>query len=359
MNSITVKLAQSAGLVYGVDTEAKFDEATYLEPINDDHLADLGYRRVPRTYVVENATVLGTSNIILNAEGFASVENIVFNPTAPDKIYDSQDKAMNWGGDTLSFQPRSTISLDKAIFIGGHRNFGHWVLNHLARLCFIGEHAEGTVYLVPNFLNDNQKELLRISGVNPEDIVFIEPGMAVQVAHLTIPQMPWHQTLNGTVWFSRGALHGLRRKMGVKDHPDQPADQKVFLTRKNTFWRRLINEDEVFEKFENLGFRRLDIGDLSIEEQIALGQRTRFLMAPMGANSIFLLNMPAGSSAIEFSPPTDSMNVLWRFADILDIHFEQVVGTPKHKSTTGTQIDQDYTVDMADVEDAFARLPIL
>ena len=133
------------------------------------------------------------------------------------------------------------------------------------------------------------------------------------------------------------------------------APRKIFLSRKNTRWRRLINEEELYERLKPFGFEILDIGTLNIKEQFELGHQTSFLVTPLSANSNFFLNLPSGANIIELAPPMDSMNVTGSFARASGLNFKQIVGTSNN--TPGiSKIDQDYSVDSSLVVDAVRSL---
>jgi capsular polysaccharide biosynthesis protein len=127
------------------------------------------------------------------------------------------------------------------------------------------------------------------------------------------------------------------------------------LSRKNTRWRRLVNEHEIYKSLEKFGFEMIDIGTLSIKQQFELGQQTSCLITPLGANSNFFLNLPSGANVIELAPPMEFMNVTGPFATASGLKYKQIVGTANN--TPGiSKIDQDYFVDCSLVVHEFCSL---
>jgi capsular polysaccharide biosynthesis protein len=61
------------------------------------------------------------------------------------------------------------------------------------------------------------------------------------------------------------------------------ADDRIFLTRRPPHGRRLANDAEVEAYLGGLGFRTVDSAALSIEEQMAIFTRVRYLVAVHGA----------------------------------------------------------------------------
>jgi hypothetical protein len=354
MQSLTVKLTKNPTHAYRVDDVVDFDPALFLEPLNSAIASSFKYSRPPQNYIVENARVLGMTNIILNTDGVAALENITFNPSLTDKVMDKGESAISVNEGVITFASHAVTRLRKAVFLGGHWNFGHWLFNHVARLLYTNKKDKGIKYLVPNSLTENQIQFLYRVGLSDENIFFIEQGVTLQVDNLLVPQMPWHQTSDGIVWWVPGSFNLFRKKLGTDKSCIDSANTKVFLTRQNTRWRRVLNEDQIFSHFQKLGFQRVDVGKLTMQEQINLGQRTKVLITPLGANSNFFLNLPSGASVLELAPPMDSMNVTGHFAMASGMKYEQVRGVPLADENV-TSIDQDYSIDIGDLEAAFNR----
>lgn len=353
MDLVNVKLAHSPSEVYPVQ-QNDFDESLWLQPLNSRSSRALGYFRKPQNYLIENARVMGMSNIILNSENFACFENLVFNPRNADKIHDEAEKSIIFQQNQIQFNGKSSVNLEEAVFLGGHWNFGHWLFNHLARLCFTEAPFNDKIFLVPKTLSKNYVDLLYAAGLKKENLFFIQAGMVVYVDKLSIPQIPWHSTTDGFIWWSPGSFDHLRKILSVHDSKLEKADKLVFLSRKDTRWRRLLNEEEVFQKLKPFGFVRINIGELSMEEQIRLGRSTRYLFTPIGANSNFFLNMPTGSHVLEVAPPMDSMNVTGSFARACGINYRQIIGVPTINPKLA-KIDYDYTIDLREMDKALSE----
>ena len=156
-------------------------------------------------------------------------------------------------------------------------------------------------------------------------------------------------------WWCPGVFGELRKDFVWTQHASN-ASRKIFLSRKNTRWRRVINEDEVSERLKNFGFEIVDVGTLSIKQQFHL-QQTSCLITPLGANSNFFLNLPSGANVIELAPPMDMMNVTGPFAMASGLNFRQIVG--EANNTPGIlKIDQDYAVDCSLVIDTYRSLTL-
>jgi len=356
MAKISIKFVKNPIDVYDVAPLVGRNEQLLMQSMDNQPLCDLAVRRLPQNYIVNDARVLGMSNIILNRNGYASLENICFNPNMSDKVIDNKEDSFSAEDKKIAFSSKSETSLENAIFIGGHWNFGHWLFNHVARFCFIQEELmAGATFLVPSSLNANQSEILKYFGVTKSNVFRIKPGTVVNAGRLLVPQMPWHSLSELGTWWTPGVFGELRKKLCLASSCSSKALRKIFLSRKNTRWRRLINEDELYERLRPFGFEIIDIGTLSIKQQFELGRQTSCLVTPLGANSNFFLNLPSGANVIELAPPMDSMNVTGPFAMASGLNFKQIIGVANN--TPGvSKIDQDYAVDCSLVIDAFRLL---
>ena len=344
MTALRVKIVQDPTSAYEIDQSSKFEISMQMEPLNNPYLANLGYLRRPTNYLVKDARVLGMSNVIANSHGQAALENIVFNPSKLNKVIDPGEKNFRFFQDTLEFQSMLEIHVGKAIFIGGHHNYGHWLFNHIARLCFMGQLKGEVKYLVPKSIRQSQKDMLFACGIKREDIVFLEYGKTIRVEELVIPQMPWHATSNGLTWWTPSCFSLLRSILGLNAGILSKAKNRVFLTRKNAERRHIINEDEIFSGIKKFGFQRVDIGALSFSEQLELGKKTNILVTPIGANSNFFLNLPLNATVVELAPKMESMNVTGPFSDATGLNYTQIVGQ-KNNISKSSGLNEDFFVD--------------
>ena len=315
-----------------------------LQPLDSPAYINTGFRRLARHYQVKFGRILGMSNIILNARGFASIENIVFNPKIKDKIFDNNEHAMHVVEGRLHFKKCGEKFIKNGVFIGSHPNFGHWLFNHAARLNYVKQEDEKMSYIIQGSASQSQIDLIQALGIESSQIHRTEPGVETVVENLTIPQMPWHRLSKNGVWWSPASVKFLHSKLAANLKLEKNLNHRLFITRQNTRWRRIVNEDALYEIASKFGYERLDPGKISVEQQQELGQKTQFAISPLGANSNFFIFMPSGSFLFELAPPMNCMNVTGKFCDAAGINYQQMFGDPEGQKTLN-QIDADYRVD--------------
>ena len=245
MAKISINFVKNPPDVYDVAPAIKDNQKLLLQSMDNPALFGLAVRRLPQNYVVSDARVLGMSNIILNRDGYASLENICFNPNNTDKVIDNKEDSFTAEGKKIIFSSKSETSLDNAIFIGGHWNFGHWLFNHVARFCFIEEEmTHGATLLVPASLNANQLEILKYFRVAKSSIHLIKPGAIVNVGRLFVPQMPWH-TISEFGTCGPWCFRTIAKKALFRLIKFNGSAEKIFLSREKIRLRRLVNEEEL------------------------------------------------------------------------------------------------------------------
>ena len=126
---------------------------------------------------VDNARILGDSNVILNKDSNACVESIVFNPNVENKVFGSNylDYFKFENGENKFLSSKNNY-FNEAIFIGSNLNFGHWLHNNLAKLIFFDD---GEIEL-PIVINENTPkkyvECLKLIGIKEKNIIYLKAG---------------------------------------------------------------------------------------------------------------------------------------------------------------------------------------
>ena len=164
------------------------------------------------------------SNVVINADRFSSLNNIVFNPKIKDKIFDSTENRMEIESGRLKFNQGGENYIKNAIFLGSHPNYGHWLFNHLGRLKYIKKITKDTQVIVQGTASQNQIDLLTYFGIEPANIHRTKTGITLNVGHLIIPQIPWHRLDGSGVWWSPSAISYLRNKLDPTGMLTDPAN---------------------------------------------------------------------------------------------------------------------------------------
>ena len=121
MAEISINFVKNPLDVYDLVPEIGSNQKLFLQSMDNHLFCDLAFRRLPQNYAVNDARVLGMSNIILNRDGYACLENISFNPNISDKVIDIKEDSFTAEGKKIIFSSKSETSV-------GNCDFYRWAL---------------------------------------------------------------------------------------------------------------------------------------------------------------------------------------------------------------------------------------
>lgn len=177
-----------------------------------------------------------------------------------------------------------------------YENYFHWIIEILARLSFIEKEGIMYDYLYVPQKSKFMRETLKMWGVSEEKIIApTSEDFAIQADEIILPSLVsnsnhgWTQFVN----YIRPDLVGyVKNKLFTEVQKQKIVNfsKRVFISRKDAPFRKVLNEDEVFAQFERYGFVRYELSKLSVVEQIMLFNQAEIIVSPQGtglANSIF------------------------------------------------------------------------
>jgi capsular polysaccharide biosynthesis protein len=188
------------------------------------------------------------------------------------------------------------------LLVGSDDNYSHWVLRSLLKLWLVdGEPALRELpWVVASQLTAFQREYLDLLAVPESRLLRVPQGEVLHFRRLYVPT----QMLG-----NRGFLDGvrwLRGKLSAFLCPPSEASERIYVSRADQPRRRLVNEDEVFEALAPLGFRRVALTGMAVQDQAALFSRAHCVAGPHGAGLTNLVYSQAGARVVEIG----STNIL-------------------------------------------------
>ena len=340
MKRIKVDLINDPNIAYQRVDVDNYNEEMNLRPLNSNPFQNF---RIPSNYLVNGAKILGMSNLILNKKNICAINNIVFNVRNNNKIFHENEKSITYDNKNIFFDVINEENISKGVFLGSNWNYGHWLFNHLARLYYCQSSYKDCHIIVNNSIDAEKFEVLKYFNIPKENIKILNSGTLLNVEKLIIPQMPWH-SLNGLLWWAPNSFKFIREGLGCNKILNSECKLNVFITRSTARWRKVTNEIQLFNIAKKYNFELIDIGTLTVDEQINLGRQTRNLISPFGANSNFFINIPNGAKFLELAPPLDRMNVSGPFSVASQIEYLQLIGRPDKKENQ-RDLDSDYIID--------------
>jgi capsular polysaccharide biosynthesis protein len=147
--------------------------------------------------------------------------------------------------------------------------------------------------LVNRDLRRHQLEYLQLLGIPLNRFILVPGKGMVRCRRLIVP----------TLMLGRPRMHvgidWLRRRMSALLAPEEQARDLIFLSRRDSRVRVLLNEDELIRAVEPLGFRVIVAGEMSVREQIEAFSQARVVVGAHGAGLTNLVFAPSCAFVLE------------------------------------------------------------
>jgi hypothetical protein len=175
-------------------------------------------------------------------------------------------------------------------------NYWHWLTEILCRLALLELQGIEYDYLYVECNLPFKKETLQLWGLNPNKIMVAQNNLCIKPDQLIVPSMVSNVNFPAALFSCYAQPHLLeyvKTKLltaALKQGPSKKLHERIFISRKDAAQRRILNEDEVFELFQEKGFTRYELEKLSVVDQILLFHHAEIIVSPQGtglANTIF------------------------------------------------------------------------
>ncbi len=259
---------------------------------------------IPYAATLRDATIFSHSSLILMPDG------AVLNDTIADEQWGQfldlpHDKTViGRRGQRLLLDVGQypVAQIEAAVMLSGwvSEHFGHWIPEYLCRLSYLEQHPRFADLAIVVDAGMPPQHLEFLSLLVPNRIVQLPAGGALKVGELIVASpacfFPTHLTANHTVppqnqgGLPIGGFRYLQRRVTERLPPPAVHDRKLYLARKASAWRKLVNEEEVIAALTARGFEIQLPETMTIEEQVRMYQGAALVVAPNGSsllNAVF------------------------------------------------------------------------
>jgi hypothetical protein len=128
-----------------------------------------------------------------------------------------------------------------------------------------------------------------------------------------------------------------------------PATRKLYVPRRGSQGRVIVNETQVLRELEARGFELVEPQTLTWVEQVRLFAQASHVVGPMGSGLANALFSPPGSRLLTLAPACMGDSFFWRVSGVAGVDYEEIrcatVDGPGYQITSRPQ-DRDILVDM-------------
>lgn len=251
------------------------------------------------------------------------------------KLPSYEDFEISWEGENLLSLPggEETLSVGHGahLFCGypGTRNYSHFLVDILSA-AFVppfGEAHSQTTLLCSHLYKDYQKDYLRYFPEFFSRALFVKGQTKINCASLDVSSFSLINSHYTPHPYHREVLRGLAARISGL-HPELGADypEKIYVDRRDSSIRGLMNESEVIRCVERNGFTPVSLTGLSVPEQVLLFSRATHIIAPHGAGSTNILFSNAGTSYLELLMDKYVQWSMRRMNSLVPIRYGCVIG---------------------------------
>jgi capsular polysaccharide biosynthesis protein len=202
------------------------------------------------------------------------------------------------------------------------QNYYHWLHDVVLRLHDIVDRLPLTTrFVVPSHRLPFQDEFLSIAGVNAQRLWEFDGGI-VQFENLYFSPpsaLPGTDSPAAEIWFRDRALSIYGISLG-------PACRRVYITRRNARYHRIVNEREVETLLQEFGFETHELEKYSVRDQIALFAEAEAVVAAHGAGLTNILFSPPGLRVIDIFEGSFFNKCFWGISTAVGHHYWPLVG---------------------------------
>ncbi|MCZ6898681.1 MAG: glycosyltransferase family 61 protein [Bacteroidetes bacterium] len=200
-----------------------------------------------------------------------------------------------------------------------HFNYHHWLIECLPRFqpaLDLPELADCPI-IVPQTLSPWQRESLKLMGI-PSSRLMPFDGQDWRLKNLYFPSI-------GD--FSPHQINWVRGKLlkGLEGY-NKETGGLFYISRSDANHRKVVNEEEVADFLENLGFQVLTLTGMPLSEQLELFASAKVVIGPHGAGLTNMLVAPAKSTLVELMPDDEVNHCFWLLTNALKQDYTFVVG---------------------------------
>lgn len=184
-------------------------------------------------------------------------------------------------------------------------NYYHWLVECLGRLYLIEKSGFKPDHYIVSTKLPFQKQYLELLGIDNQKIIPSESKQLIQADELIVPTFinNWEFIDHrGYRYWQKQYLPkwvGNLYKEKILPNIKKTEQKRIYISRRDARYRKVINEQEVLEVLNNYGFQIVNLGNMEIIKQIELFANAQIVVGVHGAGLTNMLFCPAHTKVLE------------------------------------------------------------
>jgi hypothetical protein len=233
-------------------------------------------------------------------------------------------------------------NLKDAVFIHDRhsKNYFHWVCDILPKICIKKKYIKKTdLFILPSFKTDFQKESLKLIGV--KNIYQLH-----EKNYLKIKNLKYISELYPSGNPSPDIFIKMRNKI-LSNFRIKSKNRKIYISRKKSQRRRMINEIYFEKQLTLFGFEVHSMEEYNFKKQVQICAESKIILGLNGAGLLNSIWMQPGSKIIDIRVKNDdTVNPIFSISQLLNIHYYYYLCDTQF--FCGNTTHSDYKVDFKD-----------
>lgn len=229
-----------------------------------------------------------------------------------------------------------------AVTFCGSYNYFHWLYDVLPRMQMLQniEHPYHSLVMNPNPYGAFVEETLAMLDISESLIIRTHANLNIQADRLIVPSIMMNSHYPPWTTFS------LRNLLLPKRDRTFTVPERVYISRKKSSVRKIINENEVIRCLERYRFVPICLEDWTVAQQIQLFASARAIAGPHGAGLANLAFCQEGIQVIEIFHSRHVVPTYWMISNHNKLDYYMLYGQEPATISTRFPGFEDYFVDI-------------
>lgn len=232
--------------------------------------------------------------------------------------------------------------LKKAIFIHDRhsKNYFHWICDILPKICIKEKYINKLdFFILPNFKTSFQKQSLKLMGV--KNIYQLHNKNSLRIENLNyISELYPSGNPSPDIFIKM-------RNTVLSNFSFKCKNRKIYISRKKSHRRRLIDEIDFEKKLSSYGFEIHCMEEYSFKKQVKICAESKIIAGLSGSGLINFIWMCPGSKIIDIREKNDdTVNPFFSISQILNIQYYYYLCDTE--SFFGNTTHSDFKIDFND-----------
>ena len=242
----------------------------------------------------------------------------------------------------------------------GHTNYFHWMFDVVIRIHLLRQ----SNLSIDKFVFSRcdlpfQQETIQLLGISQNQIIESRFLPHIKAEKLLVPSLSSPQGKNFR--FPRFGCEFLRSLFLPTGTKKISLNNKkmIYISRKETSSRRIVNEAEVVICLEKLGFQTITLELMSVAQQASLLANSKVIVAPHGAGLTNLVFCAPGTKVIEIFHREYVINYYWLLSNVCGLEHYHLIGDEFERDFSGKPAQKDILVNLQKLLDLMKLVKII